>query len=524
MTIIDAQYSLYDLLEMSAHRSPQQTAVVEPGCKSINYADLSALSDRLRDRLWHIGVRPGDRVGFRLHKSIDSIATIFGILKVGAAYVPIDAESPHARCAFILNNCQVKCLITERGMEESIQRELQLLDFSPDVLSLDENSEAPLSDLLKSLQQSEPAKKVSSVRTAFNDIAYILYTSGSTGNPKGVVLSHGNAASFVDWCSNVFQPTPEDRFSSHAPFHFDLSILDIYVSIKHGATLVLIGEELGKNPRQLAEVISNERITIWYSTPSILSLLANFGKLSKYDYSSLRLIFFAGEVFPIPQYLNLHSFWSKPHYFNLYGPTETNVCTYYEVPTSDAAITQMRTFPIGKICPPNSAIVTDEQSRQVKTGEPGELLVTGPNVMQGYWNLPEQNSQAYYIDDEDIKWYRTGDIVIEDPANGYQYVGRRDRMIKRRGYRVELGEIEVILQEHPDIREAAVVAVPDAEYGVLVNAFIGCQPGRTLSKIDLKTYSAKNLPQYMIPDVFSLVDKLPRTSTDKVDYQTLKSL
>jgi amino acid adenylation domain-containing protein len=515
--------SLVDLLENSALRYPDKTAVLVPGGASLTYAELSQLSDRLRDRLVHLGVKRGDRIGMRLHKAVDGIAAIFGILKAGAAYVPVDAESPVARGAYILNNCQVKAVVTERKLEAGLVEELSKLGATPSMLAIDtETSTQPLRDLLDSLQHAESAAQAASARIAPDDIAYILYTSGSTGNPKGVVLSHRNAASFIDWCSEVFQPVCEDRFSSHAPFHFDLSILDIYVSLKHGATLVLIGEALGKDPGRLASVIASERITIWYSTPSILSLLANYGKLPRFDYSALRMVFFAGEVFPIPQYRALHAFWSKPRYFNLYGPTETNVCTWYEV-AGDGSIDQMSTFPIGRICPPNLGIVVDEHNEPVKVGEAGELLVHGTNVMSGYWNLPEQNARAFFVDDKGRKWYHTGDIVVEEPELGYRYVSRRDRMVKRRGYRVELGEIEIALSKHPDIREAACIAVADAESGVRVCAFVGCSDGKSLSIIALKAHASQNLPPYMIPDLFKVLERLPRTSTDKIDYQALKA-
>lgn len=515
--------SLVDLLESSTQRFPGKTAVTVPGGPSLTYAELSRLSDDLRDRLVHLGVKPGDRVGMRLHKAVDGVAAIFGILKAGAAYVPVDAESPAARGAYILDNCQVRALITERKLEDMLRVELDNLGAKPAALAIDsEKSPHPLRDLLDSLQVTEPAPRVANATIAPRQIAYILYTSGSTGNPKGVVLSHENAASFIDWCSDAFEPVPEDRFSSHAPFHFDLSILDIYVSLKHGATLVLIGEALGKDPMRLASVIASERISVWYSTPSILSLLANYGKLMRFDYSALRMVFFAGEVFPIPQYRALLQFWPLPRYFNLYGPTETNVCTWYEVP-NDGSIGAMSTFPIGRICPPNLGMVVDEHGAQVRLGEPGELLVSGTNVMSGYWNLPEQNSRAFFVDDQGDKWYRTGDIVVEGAEGSYRYLSRRDRMVKRRGYRVELGEIEVALSRHSDIREAACVAVPDPESGVRVIAFVACQEGKTLSKIALKTHASQSLPPYMIPDVFTVLERLPRTSTDKIDYQTMKA-
>jgi amino acid adenylation domain-containing protein len=517
------RYCLPQLLEESARRFPEKIGVAVAEGRRITYAELDALSNRLRDRLWHLGVRPGDRVGFRLHKSLDSVIAIFGILKTGAAYVPVDAESPAARGAFILNDCQVKAVVTERALEAPLVDELQKVGAAPAVLALDPvDSGIAIAARLDALQAADPAPAVSSVHSSPDDIAYILYTSGSTGNPKGVVLTHRNAASFVDWCSDTFEPRSDDIFSSHAPFHFDLSILDIFVSIKHGAGLVLFGEALGKEPVKLAAAIASEKISIWYSTPSILNFLALYGKLERYDYSPLRMVFFAGEVFPIPQFRGIKRLWSRPRYFNLYGPTETNVCTWYEVP-DDGSWESMDTFPIGAICPPNRGLVVDEHDCQVPPGEPGELLVSGSNVMRGYWNLPEQNQRAFFVDGNGTKWYRTGDIVREGEHGQYRYLNRRDRMVKRRGYRVELGEIEAGLLRHPDIREAAVVAVPDKDSGVRIAAFVSCQDAKSLTIIALKTLSSKNLPPYMIPDSFTVVDALPRTSTNKVDLQTLKS-
>lgn len=489
----------------------------------ITYAELDRLSDRVRDRLVHLGVGSGDRVGLQLHKSIDGVAAIFGILKAGAAYVPVDAESPAPRGAYILNDCQVKVVFTEDALQGELSAELARVGASPLVLALgNEEPGGKLDALLSSLDVSGPAEPSGTVSAAPDDIAYILYTSGSTGNPKGVVLSHRNAASFVDWVSETFVPVDEDTFSSHAPFHFDLSILDIYVPIKHAAGLVLFGEALGKDPAKLASAIASERISVWYSTPSILGLLADYGKLDRHDYSALRIVFFAGEVFPVPRFKALRRFWDRPQYANLYGPTETNVCTYYVVP-EDGSWEAMDTFPIGVVCPPNRGKVVTEEGETVAAGEPGELVVWGPNVMRGYWNLSEQNARAFLVDEAGDQWYRTGDIVAEQPDGQYRYLSRRDRMVKRRGYRVELGEIEAGLMRHPDIREAAVVAASDPGAGVRISAFVSLHDGRELTIIGLKTLSMENLPPYMIPDAFKVVDALPRTSTNKVDLQALKA-
>jgi amino acid adenylation domain-containing protein len=511
---------LANLLDESVRSQPNKVAIVVPNAERVTYERLGNLSDRLRDRLCALGVGPGDRVALLLHKSAAAVAAIFGVLKAGAAYVPIDADGPVSRAEYIIDHCRVKAIIADRGLDADLQSRLRERGTLPILLTLEEGSSADSLDrLLDSLQKIEPAPATASARPALSDVAYILYTSGSTGNPKGVTLTHGNALSFIDWCSVTFAVRPEDRFSSHAPFHFDLSILDIYVAIKHGCTLVLFDEVLGKQVMRLAEAIAAEKITVWYSTPSILSMLATYGKLHLHDHASLRLVLFAGEVFPISQYLSLRKFWPNPRCFNLYGPTETNVCTWYELPR-DEEVAQMASMPIGHMCLPNRGVLVDEKDNPVDTGQ-GELVVSGPNVMRGYWNLPEKNAVAFMTDSNQTKWYRTGDIVVKDPQAGFIYVGRRDRMVKRRGYRIELGEIEAALHRIDFIQEAAVVAQRDAESGVRIAAFV-VRGSSQRSLSEMKAASLRALPRYMIPDEFFSVERLPRTSTDKVDYEELK--
>ncbi|MEO8295383.1 MAG: amino acid adenylation domain-containing protein [Gemmatimonadota bacterium] len=517
--------TLHEMLEEAARRYPERTAVDDPGGGTLSYAALNRLSDQLRDRLISLGVESGDRVGIYMVKSIDAIGSIFGILKAGAAYVPVDPGAPPARCAYILNNCSVRVIITERRLADALVAELQALGSVPPLLLLDEatgDDLLPLARLLDQEQSASPVPTVSSVDPGPDGLAYILYTSGSTGKPKGVMLTHRCAVSYVDWCTDVFSPTSEDRFSSHAPLHFDLSILDIYVPLKHGATLVLIGEEIGKDPLKLAPLIAEKRITVWYSTPSILSLLAQYGKLARYDYPALRFVFFAGEVFPVPQLRALHALWPHPRYFNLYGPTETNVCTYYEVPPVIPA-DRTEPFPIGKTCENLECKVVDLDGSTVPRGEEGELVVWGPNVMIGYWNLPDLNAAAFLMDPDGKRWYHTGDLVVEEPNGDYIFHGRRDRMVKRRGFRVELGEIEAGLATHPLAKEVAVVALPDKDAGVKIRAFLSLKNGQKPTIIEMKQFCMEKLPKYMVPDTFIFLEALPRTSTDKIDYQTLKT-
>lgn len=470
-------------------------------------------------------MRRGDRVGLYLPKSIDAVATIFGALKCGAAYVPVDTAAPVARNAYILNDCAVRIVVVEKRFEEGLRTEFARIGASAAFLVVEATGGGvPLSRTIDGLQATDPAPVSESAEVSPDDLAYVLYTSGSTGKPKGVMLSHRNALSFVEWCSEVFQPADDERFSSHAPFHFDLSILDLYVPVKHGAALVLIPDETAKDPIGLAALISERRITSWYSAPSVLSWLAQYGRLQRHDFSALRRVLFAGEVFPVKHLRALKNLLPGPRYFNLYGPTETNVCTFYEIPDH---IPEERTqpYPIGKVCSHCQAIVVDQQDQAVTTGQEGELCVGGPSVMQGYWNLPERSTAAFLIDPSGKRWYKTGDIVVEDLNGDYLFVGRRDRMVKKRGYRVELGEIEAGLYRHPAVKEAAVIALSDADNGVRVKAYISCKEAeKRPSTIELKRFCAENLPIYMVPDLFVFEPALPKTSTHKIDYQKLKEL
>jgi len=527
---------LHHLLRDSARVYPEAIALKDFTGKSITYRELEHLSDRVARLLRGMGVQRGDRVGMCMAKSIDAIAVIFGILKAGGAYVPVDPSSPSARSAQIFIDCSVRVLVVENRFEASLRESFSALQSStegpgrmqdeacngvmqqwvlPDVgggesvrYALGEVEQASL-DWSSGTMEGEP-----------EDLAYILYTSGSTGRPKGVMLTHRNALSFVDWCTEAFSPEPSDCFSSHAPLHFDLSILDLYVAMKHAARLVLIDDTTGKSPGLLAELISQEKITVWYSTPSVLTLLLQYGKLEQFDLSALRMVLFAGEVFPVKHLRLLQEILPRPRYFNLYGPTETNVCTYFEIP-SGIPPDREQAYPIGKVCGHLQGMVVGLDGRKVETGEAGELCIRGPSVTQGYWNLPEQSKRSYLSDDGFSDWYKTGDIVAPLATGDYQFLGRRDRMIKRRGHRVELGEIEAALLRHRSVREAGVV-VRDADSagGVLV-AVLAWDDSTRPSVIAMKKYCVEHLPASMIPDQFEFCSSLPKTSTDKIDYQML---
>jgi amino acid adenylation domain-containing protein len=509
---------LHAYVDEAARVRPEHPAVVEAGGE-ISWRELAELSDRVRDRLAAEGVRRGDRVGLCVRKSIDTVAGILGALKCGAAYVPVDPTAPAERNAFILADCAVKALLADARLVPGLCAELEKHGARPALLAL----EGPGGGAgLRRCLAERTAPPAATVASEPGDLAYILYTSGSTGKPKGVMLSHENAVAFVEWCWEVLAPRPDDRFSSHAPFHFDLSILDLYVPMKRAATLVLVSEEVGKEPLRLAELIADSGISVWYSAPSILGFLVQYGKLEQRDLGSLRIVIFAGEVFPLVHLKALKQQLPRPRYLNLYGPTETNVCTWYELPPEIGA--RGEPFPIGKVCGHLEGVVVDPEGRPVAGDGEGELCIRGPNVMQGYWGRPELTEKAFLRVGDGAPYYRTGDLVAPEADGNLRFLGRRDRMVKKRGYRVELGEIEACLYRHPSVAEAAVVALQDDADGVRIHAHLAGRSGERPSLIALKRFCAEHLPLYMVPDVFAFHAALPKTTTDKIDYQRLKAL
>ncbi len=504
---------LEDFLTGSAQRTPDAVAAYEPDGAAIAYGALNEYSNRITLALTGLGAKPGDRIGLCVPKDIAALAAVFGALKAGCAYVPTDYQAPVARTAFIFNDCEVRAIVAHGAVAGPLREALSgAWRETPFPVHGAHGGELVLLAREGAVCDSGHGA----------ELAYILYTSGSTGKPKGVMHSHATALAFIDWCSDVFSPNAADRFSSHAPFHFDLSILDIYVPIKHGGAVVLIGSEAGKQPGVLADIIAEREISIWYSTPSILRMLVEHGDIAARAFPALRIVNFAGEVFPIKHLRALMAAWPGRRYLNLYGPTETNVCTYYEV---EGALEDARTtpLPIGRQCSDDETRVIDTDGTDVAPGEEGELIVAGGSVMLGYWNLSERNREAF-IEAGGRAWYRTGDIVRDAGGGEYVFVGRRDRMVKRRGYRVELGEIETALHAHPDITEAAAIARANGDGEVEIIAFYAWTGPAPASVIKLKQFCAQRLPVYMSPDRLVGLEALPKTSTDKIDYERLKGL
>jgi amino acid adenylation domain-containing protein len=528
------------LLDEAAARRPDHTAVLDEHGRTLLFAALRHGADRLATRLARWGVGRGDRVGLWLPKGLQTVTAIHGILRSGAAYVPVDPTGPALRAATIFAAAGVKAVVVDSSLAAALRDAWRgpgpLPRLIPVVLEEAEKPHArspqpdgtppagsAVGDAHWTEIMADDAPSPLAPRRDPDDLAYILFTSGSTGQPKGVMLSHANAFTFLDWCRETLGPwADDDRFSSHAPFHFDLSVFDLFVSCRNAATLVLIGESLAKEPELLGEFLAAGRISVWYSAPSILALLTRHGRLDRPGSAAPRLVLFAGEVFPVGPLRRLRQLWPEARLWNLYGPTETNVCTAHPIP---AAIPDDRTepYPIGTVCPPLRARVVDEEGQDVPAGALGELVIAGSGVMRGYFGQPELTARAFFIDAEELHWYRTGDLVVDDGAGCYQFHGRRDRMVKKRGYRIELGEIESALYRHDGVDRAAVVARGD-ESGVSIAAFVALKPDQKRSIIAMKRHCTIYLPNYMVPDTITFMSSLPATSTDKVDYQRLGAM
>jgi len=486
---MDNGEKLHDLLKQSVQLHSDHTALI---CndKIISYKNLSELSCTLQNTLSLIGVKKGDRVAIYSEKSITFVASIFGILNCDSAYIPIDASAPIDRNKFIINDCEISALIIEKKYVEYFENEFEIHTTFEELFILKNKN--------RNLKKSP------------EDLAYILYTSGSTGNPKGVMYSHSGAMSFVNWCNSTFKLKQSDCFSSHAPFHFDLSIFDVFVCIKKSASLVIITENVARQPMLLSKLISELKISVWYSTPTILNLILEYGKLEKSDFSNLKLILFAGEVYPLHQFLKLYNKVPRAIYYNLYGPTESNVCCFYKISNPQSLVEHI---PIGKVCEHYSSKIIEDKTE-------GELLISGNALMIGYWNMDSLTHQKI-IFKNDKKWYKTGDIVSIDSENNYIFKGRVDRMIKRNGYRIELDEIEKTLLKQKDIISCAVISKQTEQNTSKIVSYIITENLKLNSIIEMKSMCIKLLPIYMIPDDFIFVNSLPITSSNKIDYQKL---
>ena len=483
------------------------------------YDDYLRESLRIAALLGVCGVTAGDRVCISAPKSFALYSSIYGAILLNACYVPIDYTAPIERARRIIGDCAAAALITTRknlkrilgdrlpaGWNDAGSNELIVAR-----LNSAGDGDAPLREILPwstLLDEASPRVEIDDQSSP----AYILYTSGSTGEPKGVVHTHRSASTFVEWAVDELKITDGDVIPQVASVSFDLSVFDIFGAARAGACLVPVHESVMNSPVSFCRAVAKAKATVLYCVPSLVlretgSHLLAWSELRQ---SSLRHLVLAGEPINKHALRRLRPYIPNVELHNWYGPTETNVCCFHRIIDSDLA--EDDPIPIGAACPYDRLFfIWDSPDSHT-----GELLVAGETVMTGYWNRPEATSRATFLDDNGDKFYRTGDFVYYNKRQELIFVGRRDRQVKVQGRRVQLDEIESTLQKRlPNCEIACTLIRPDGAVDPIIAAGIvgdvKVAGDKLISPLD------DYLPTFMIPEVFTL-DALPRTERGKIDY------
>ena len=519
---------LQQAVSAQAQARPESTALVFKD-ERLSYRSIEETSNRLARLLKEAGCHRGDRVGLLMPKAPTAIVAMLGVLKADAIYVPMDPASPAARQARVLEVSDCACILTAGLVGENIRGALAAAHLArPPVIGwLDEGSPDDVEAAFTlSALDAHPPTPLAYANTD-SDVAHILFTSGSTGLPKGVMITHANVSHFVRWARGYFGTAAEDRISQHPPLHFDLSTFDIFGTLSAGAELHLVPPELNMLPPKLAQFMREAELTQWFSVPSVLNLMAKFDVVRHGDFPKLRRVLWCGETLPTPTLI----YWMRrlPHarFTNLYGPTEATIASSYHTVTRCPS-DEREAIPIGDACGGEELLILDAQLRPTAVGEVGDLYIRGVGLSPGYWRDPERTRSAFIpcpggTGPQD-RIYRTGDLARRGADGLIYFLGRADSQIKSRGYRIELGEIEAALHSLAGLRESAVVAIPsDGFEGWLICCAYAPESGSEVSPAGLRASLSALLPGYMLPARWMRHDALPKNDNGKIDRPRLKN-
>ena len=516
-------FLIHHMLRGSAQRFPDKEALVH-GSVRLRYSEVWDKTTGLAAGLRAAGLQRGDRVAICLEPGIAQVLSIFGISQSGGVFVPINAQLFPQQVAHIAGDCAVTGLITTAA------RLASLADILPQVPSLkfiviagdEQVSDTPCPvhrlDGLCELTLSEDLRDT----CISKDLGAILYTSGSTGKPKGVMLSHANVMAGATIVSTYLGITSSERILAVLPFSFDAGLNQLMTAFQQGGTLVLINFVFA---REIVQTLLKERITGLAGVPTLWSLLTQPNStLQKQLLPDLRYITNTGGAMPQAVLAMLRKALTSTKIFLMYGLTEAFRSTYLPPEELDRRPTSM-----GKAIPDTEILIIDENGRECKPGETGELVHRGPTVSMGYWGRPEDTNRVLRpnpllppeIGNAETVCY-SGDIVKTDEDGFLYYVGRRDTMIKSSGFRISPTEVEEMLFQSGKLRQAAVIGVPDDVLGQSVKAFVVFRDSESISTEDLIEYCSERMPRYMVPKTVEVLNELPKTTSGKVDYPALR--
>lgn len=496
--------TITDYLDETVKHFPDKVGVKDSE-KQFTFKEMQNFSKKLATILInkHLFKKP---VAIFLDKTVECFSSIFGVAYSGNYYTIVDVMMPQARIEKIFNILSPNAVITDKK-HESIIRELN------------NNIEIILIEDVYDSTVNETFIENTRNNIIDTDVLYILFTSGSTGDPKGVIISHRNVITYMEWSKEAFKFDEKTVFGSQTPFYFSMSVLDIFQTIRSACTFVIIPKKLFSLPGDLINYIYNNSINTIYWVPSALCQLANINALNDPKLQCLQKVLFAGEVMPAKQ-LNI---WRKalPNamYANLFGPTEvTDICTYYIL---DREIADGESVPIGRKCDNMDVFIVNEKGQEVVGLEEGEMLVRGASVAYGYYNNPQKTSEAFIQNPlqnfYEEKVYKTGDLVHFNDKGEIIYVSRKDFQIKHMGYRIELGEIETAASSIALMER--VCCLYDTKNSEIVLFYSG-----NIDQQGIKKAIKDKIPKYMIPTRYVEMKEMPLNLNGKIDRNFLKSL